>query len=109
MSEKTFEITEASFQADVLNSQTPVLIDIWAAWCGPCRMIAPIVDQLADEYDGTLKVGKLDADTNQEVLMKYGVMSIPTLLLFKGGEPVVRITGYQPKDRIKSQLVPHLS
>lgn len=109
MSEKTFEITEASFQADVLNSQTPVLIDIWAEWCGPCRMIAPIVDQLADEYDGTLKVGKLDADTNQEVLMKYGVMSIPTLLLFKGGEPVVRITGYQPKDRIKSQLVPHLS
>jgi thioredoxin 1 len=108
MSSKTFEVTEATFQVEVLDSQTPVLIDIWAEWCGPCRMIAPIVDQLADEYEGKIRVAKLDADVNQDVLMKYGVMSIPTLLLFKGGEPVVRITGYQPKDRIKNQLVPHL-
>jgi thioredoxin 1 len=109
MGSKTFEVTQANFQNDVLNSQTPVLIDFWAEWCGPCKMIAPIVDQLADEYGGKLKIGKLDADENQDVLMRYGVMSIPTLILFKGGQPVVRITGYQPKDRIRNQLQPHMS
>ncbi len=109
MSTKTFEVTTSNFETDVLKSQTPVLIDFWAEWCGPCRMIAPIVDQLADEFGDKLKIGKLDADEHQEVLMKYGIMSIPTLMLFKDGEPVVRITGYQPKDRIRSQIQPHVN
>ncbi|MDZ4765471.1 MAG: thioredoxin [Chloroflexota bacterium] len=109
MNHKIVEVTESSFENDVLNSETPVLIDFWATWCGPCKMIAPIVDQLADEFTGKLKVGKIDADANVDVMMRYGVMSIPTLILFKGGEPVARITGYLPKAKILAQLQPHLS
>ncbi|HEX2621862.1 MAG TPA: thioredoxin, partial [Phototrophicaceae bacterium] len=85
------------------------LVDFWAEWCGPCKMIAPIVDDLAGEYGDKMLVGKLDADQHQEILMKYGVMGIPTLILFKGGEPVVRITGFHPKDKVKSKIEPHLS
>lgn len=109
MSEQIVHITDDTFEAEVLKAEQPVLVDYWAEWCGPCRMIAPIVDQLADEFGDKLKIGKLDADEHQEVLMKYGIMSIPTLMLFKDGEPVVRITGYQPKDRIRSQIQPHVN
>jgi thioredoxin 1 len=109
MGKKTFEVTEANFQSEVLESQQPVLVDFWATWCGPCRMIAPIVEELANEYDGKLRVGKLDADENPNVLIEYGVMGIPTLILFKGGEPVERITGYQPKAKIQPKIENHLN
>lgn len=109
MSDMTFEVTEANFQKEVLESTEPVLIDFWAEWCTPCKMIGPLVEQIADEYKGRVRVGKLDADAHPDVLMRYNIMGIPTLMLFKGGEAVERITGYQPKDKITSKLVPHIS
>jgi thioredoxin 1 len=108
MGEKTFEVNKAEFQQEVLNSSTPVLVDFWAEWCGPCKMIAPIVDELAAEYDGRLRVAKLDADENPEILQQYGVMGIPTLILFKDGKDVARIVGYKPKNKIVSKIADHL-
>lgn len=104
MSTKTFEVNEVDFQSEVLDSELPVLVDFWAEWCGPCKMIAPIVDELATEYDGKLRVAKVDADQNQAVLQSYGIMSIPTLLLFKGGEPVGRVVGFKPKSKLVESL-----
>ena len=108
MSEKTFEVTEATFESDVLKSETPVLIDFWAEWCTPCRMIAPLVDQLATIYGYKLRVGKVDADTNQGILMQYGILGIPTLILFKDGQPVERITGYMPLPSLEPKIAQHL-
>jgi thioredoxin 1 len=101
-------VTESDFQTEVLNEQDPVLVDFTAVWCQPCRMVDPIVKQLAQDWDGKVKVVKLDADQNPNIMMQYGVMGIPTLMLFKGGEIKERLTGYQPKDRLVSKLNPHL-
>lgn len=101
-------VTEADFQLEVLNADTPVLVDFTAVWCQPCRMVDPIVTQLADEWNGKIRVVKLDADQNPNVVMKYNVLSIPTLMLFKGGQIKERLTGYQPKEKLVSKLSPHL-
>ncbi len=99
---KTF--TDDNFQNEVLGSQEPVLVDFWAAWCGPCRAIAPLVEQLATEYKGKLKVGKMDIDAHQNVPQKYNVMSIPTLLLFKNGQVADQIIGAVPKSKLDAMV-----
>lgn len=96
--------TDSSFKAEVIDADTPVLIDFWAAWCSPCKMIAPIVEDLASEYEGRVKVGKLDVDANPSTPGMFGVMSIPTLMVFQGGRAVERIVGYQPKAALKARL-----
>lgn len=105
---KPMEVTDATFESEVLKSDLPVLVDFWADWCGPCRMIAPSVTAIAEEYDGKIKVGKVDVDDNPAVPGRYGIVGIPTLMLFKGGEVVARITGALPKERILAQVLPHV-
>lgn len=101
-------VTESDFQNEVLEAADPVLVDFTAVWCQPCKMVDPIVKQLAQDWEGKVKVVKLDADQNPNVLMRYGVMGIPTLMLFKGGEIKERLTGYQPKDRLVTKFNPHI-
>ena len=98
------EVTDDSFQAEVLDADVPVLVDFWAEWCAPCKMIAPIVDALADEYDGKVKFAKMDVDTNPRTPMSYGIRSIPTLLIFSGGSPVDQVVGAVPKAALKGRL-----
>ncbi len=102
-------VTEESFKEEVIDATLPVLVDFSAAWCGPCKMLDPIVKQLAGEWDGQVKVVKIDADQNPNILMQFGVLGIPTLLLFKGGEVQERLVGYQPKDKLISKLTPHFN
>jgi thioredoxin 1 len=106
---KPIELTDAGFSQDVERAKGVTLVDFWAAWCGPCRMIAPVVEQIANENEGKLRVGKLDVDHNQVTAGKYGVMSIPTLILFKDGRPVERLVGYLPKDRLFARIKPYLN
>ena len=101
---KALEFTDANFQQDVLQSDKPVLVDCWAVWCGPCRMVAPIVEELAGEYEGRAKVGKLDVDGNNATAARYGIRSIPTLLFFKGGKLADQIIGAVPRKAIVEKL-----
>lgn len=103
------KVTDSTFEEMVVGSDKLVLVDFWAEWCGPCKMIAPVLNELAQDLDGQLVVGKLDIDENQNTAMAFGVMSIPTLLLFKDGEPIERIVGYQPKPQLLARLKPHLA
>jgi thioredoxin 1 len=102
------EVTDSSFDQDVLKSEQPVLVDFWAAWCQPCRAIAPIVDELAQHYQGKVKIGKMDVDRNNATPMRYKVTGIPTLLVFKGGQVVEQLVGYRPKEAIQQALDKHV-
>ena len=93
-------LTVDNFETEVLKSEIPVLVDFWATWCGPCRMIAPVIEEIAKDYEGKLKVGKINVDEQEELAVKYGISSIPTLLIFKGGEVVKKTLGYMPKDAV---------
>jgi len=101
---KPYEVSDANFESEVIKADKPVLVDFWAPWCGPCRMVAPIVDELSDEYDGKVKFVKLNTDDNVKTASEFGIRSIPTLLVFKGGKPVGQIIGFRPKSDLKKRL-----
>ena len=101
---KPVEINDAKFNEAVLKAQLPVLVDFWAPWCGPCRMVAPVVEELAAEYEGKVTFVKVNVDDNPETARQYGVMSIPTLIIFKNGQPVSNIVGFRPKPELKKSL-----
>ena len=105
---KPIQVDDASFQNEVLNSDKPVLVDFWAIWCGPCKIIAPTLEEIANEYDGKLKVVKMDVDANPRTAVNFGVKSIPTLMLFKGGQCVTQIVGNMPKRQLLDKIIPHL-
>ena len=100
-SEAIVEVSDSNFESEVVNSDVPVLIDFWAPWCGPCRAIAPIVEEISTTYEGKIKVGKMNVDENQATTMKFGIRSIPTLIMFKGGEAIDQIIGAVPKGEIE--------
>jgi thioredoxin 1 len=101
---KPYEVTDANFESEVIKAETPVLVDFWAPWCGPCRMVAPIVDELSQEYDGKVKFVKLNTDENVQTASAFGIRSIPTLLVFKGGQVAGQIVGFRPKSDLKKRL-----
>ncbi len=107
-SDKVLTLTNDNFKGEVLESSQPVLVDYWAPWCSPCRMIGPIVDELAGEYEGKIKVGKVNVDENREIAIEYGVMSIPTLIVFKDGKAVDRVVGFKSKNDLQTLLDKHV-
>lgn len=106
---KPIAVDDTSFQQEVLKSDTPVLVDFWAIWCGPCKMVAPIVEELARDYNGKLKVAKMDVDANPRTAMQFGIRSIPTIMIFKSGQVVEQIIGAVPKRYLLDKLIPHVS
>ena len=108
-SENVLELTDDNFETEVLGSDIPALVDFWAVWCGPCRQIAPTVEALASDYAGKLKVGKMDIDNHQLTPQKYGVRSIPTLLIFKGGQVVGQVVGAVPRSKLEDEVKKHMA
>ncbi len=103
-SENVLEFTDGNFESDVVQSELPVLVDFWAEWCQPCKMLTPTIEELATEYEGKVKIGKVDTDSNREVSIKYGVSAIPTIMLFNGGEVVKKFVGLTSKDQFQAAL-----
>lgn len=101
---KPVEVNDSNFDQTVLQSKTPVLVDFWAVWCGPCHMVAPVVEELAGEYEGKVTFAKLNVDENPKTASQYGIMSIPTLLIFKDGAPISNIIGFRPKPELKKSI-----
>ena len=109
MADSVTEVTDNNFQAEVLESEVPVLVDFWAPWCGPCRMVGPVVEEIAKEKGGALKVVKLNTDENQQTSIQYNVLSIPTLIVFRHGQEAKRVTGAYPKKRLEAEIEPALA
>ena len=105
---KPIAVTDDTFEEAVLKAELPTVVDFWAVWCGPCKMIAPVLEEIAEEYDGQVSIAKLDVDHNSQSAMQYGVMSIPTLIIFKDGQAVERIVGFMPKAKLLAKITPHL-
>ena len=106
---KPLEVTDATFEEEVLQSAEPTLVDFWAEWCGPCKMVGPIVEAIAEEYEGKLRVAKVDVDSNRQTPQRYGIQGIPTLILFKDGAEATRFVGYRPKETLVEGLLPHIA
>ena len=102
-------VNDQSFEQDVLKSDTPVLVDFWATWCGPCRMVGPVLEEIASEQGEKIKIAKLDVDANPVTAGRFGVRAIPTMILFKDGKEAQRLVGYMPKDRLLQQIQPHMT